>query len=426
MKTIHDHVEELVGGALCGDLAENERSSFEAHLSECASCRNYYQEQQNMSVLIAASLKNEEPSAGFENRMVQAFRGRPQPWFLSLWTRVARSYSVQLTAVAAVLLALVQIGALVTHERENTAVQKGASTMATLKLPPSRTHPASVAADLPASGTVALSFGIANSYSGSTSFAAGTLQSQPAKNLEAPSFAATSRAAAGQLNVKTAPTQEKSTLADAGRRASPEISSALPVHIPQTPPAATTDASLMRDLGPLKQRALRTEPPTRRIVAGGIISSASRAQTNALSVDAAPASPSVRFRAGDKVKVADDFKGSLATDGISKAPAAQAQLQVFSSAGETAKARAPLPAIPPPQLQASHPTAVTNSAPSCAPAAFEAGRHVLSFLAWSFQMMGVAIVFLAPWAAATAAAIAFLAWTLHRFRIRKQRASSNR
>lgn len=236
MKTIHDHVEELVGGALCGDLAENERSSFEAHLSECASCRNYYQEQQNMSVLIAASLKNEEPSAGFENRMVQAFRGRPQPWFLSLWTRVARSYSVQLTAVAAVLLALVQIGALVTHERENTAVQKGASTMATLKLPPSRTHPASVAADLPASGTVALSFGIANSYSGSTSFAAGTLQSQPAKNLEAPSFAATSRAAAGQLNVKTAPTQEKSTLADAGRRASPEISSALPVHIPQTPP----------------------------------------------------------------------------------------------------------------------------------------------------------------------------------------------
>lgn len=71
-----------------------------------------------MSKLIENTLAADRPDPGFEQRTVSQFRNRiPEgTGFTTLLRNLLRTRATQLTAVAAVLLALVQLGKLVTHE----------------------------------------------------------------------------------------------------------------------------------------------------------------------------------------------------------------------------------------------------------------------------------------------------------------------
>lgn len=117
--TIHDDIEPWLAASVHEQLSVEERAAFEAHLASCSSCRALHQEQTAMSKLIENTLADERPDFDFEQRVVSRFRNTaPQKSaFASLLANLLRTRATQLTAVAAVLLALVQIGRLVTDER---------------------------------------------------------------------------------------------------------------------------------------------------------------------------------------------------------------------------------------------------------------------------------------------------------------------
>src|SRR5688572_3110552 len=131
MATIHEQFDELLAADLHDELTATERDGFHAHLVECAECRQAFQEGKNMNRIINETLADKRADAGFEQRMVSRFRDRvpKRRGLLSLMTDLLRVRAVQLTAVAALLLALAQMGKMITGEsaapmqrREKTAM----------------------------------------------------------------------------------------------------------------------------------------------------------------------------------------------------------------------------------------------------------------------------------------------------------------
>jgi anti-sigma factor RsiW len=119
MATIHDEIDNYLAADLYGELLENERSALHTHLVECAACRKAHQETKAMNRILEETLAQEKPDPVFEQRMLSGFRSRiPQrrSGFAGWIVDLMRLRALQFTAVAAILVALVQMGRMITGE----------------------------------------------------------------------------------------------------------------------------------------------------------------------------------------------------------------------------------------------------------------------------------------------------------------------
>jgi Domain of unknown function (DUF4349)/Putative zinc-finger len=118
MATIHDEIDNWLVADIHGELSDDERGALHAHLVECAACRKAHQENKVMNKILEETLANEKPDPAFEQRMLSGFRSRiPQrSGLVKLLGDLMRLRATQIAAVAAVLLALVQIGRMITGE----------------------------------------------------------------------------------------------------------------------------------------------------------------------------------------------------------------------------------------------------------------------------------------------------------------------
>jgi hypothetical protein len=118
MATIHDEIDNWLAADIHGELSEDERGALHTHLVECAGCRKAHQENKIMNKILEETLATEKPDPVFEQRMLAGFRSRiPQRSGLAkLITDVMHLRAAQITAAAAVLLGLIQVGRMVTGE----------------------------------------------------------------------------------------------------------------------------------------------------------------------------------------------------------------------------------------------------------------------------------------------------------------------
>ena len=126
MTTIHEQIDELLAADLHGELSATERDAFHAHLVDCAECRQAFQEEKNMHKILNETFADKKADGGFEQRMVARFRDRvPQrPGLVQLITNLVRLRAVQLTAAAALLLSMVQMGRVITGESATPMVRR--------------------------------------------------------------------------------------------------------------------------------------------------------------------------------------------------------------------------------------------------------------------------------------------------------------
>ena len=118
MATIHEQLDELLAADLLDELTPAERDEFHAHLVDCAECRQAFQEGKTMNRILSETIAEQKADPAFEQRMVSRFRDRvpKRAGLIGLITDLMRVRAVQLTAAAAVLLALAQMGKIITGE----------------------------------------------------------------------------------------------------------------------------------------------------------------------------------------------------------------------------------------------------------------------------------------------------------------------
>ncbi|MFL6518693.1 MAG: DUF4349 domain-containing protein [Chthoniobacterales bacterium] len=118
MSTIHEQLDELLAADLLDELTTGEREEFHAHLVECAECRQAFQEGKTMNRILNETLAEKKADPAFEQRMVSRFRDRvpKRSGLIGMITELMRVRAVQLTAAAALLLALAQMGRIITGE----------------------------------------------------------------------------------------------------------------------------------------------------------------------------------------------------------------------------------------------------------------------------------------------------------------------
>src|SRR4051794_41006412 len=115
---IHGQIDELLAAEIHDQLNSNEQAALHAHLVECAECRQLHKEQKNMNKLLQENYNEEKADGTFEQRMLSGFRNRvPERSGLGgLLANLIRLRGVQISAAAALLLALVQMGHMLTGE----------------------------------------------------------------------------------------------------------------------------------------------------------------------------------------------------------------------------------------------------------------------------------------------------------------------
>src|SRR4051794_7663617 len=115
---IHNDIESWLAAAVHDQLSPEEQAQFNEHLASCSDCRALYEEELTMSKMIEATLEEAKPDLAFEQRVVSGFRKSvPQrSGFVPLLVSLFRMRATQITAVAALLLTMVQVGRLVTGE----------------------------------------------------------------------------------------------------------------------------------------------------------------------------------------------------------------------------------------------------------------------------------------------------------------------
>ena len=118
MATAHNEIDNWLAADLHGELSAEERSALHTHLVDCAECRKTHQETKAMNKILEETLAQEKADPAFEQRMLAGFRQRipARSGLLKVLTDLMRLRTVQLTAVAAVLLGLVQLGRMITWE----------------------------------------------------------------------------------------------------------------------------------------------------------------------------------------------------------------------------------------------------------------------------------------------------------------------
>src|SRR5438105_5304574 len=117
--TIHDNIDNYLVADLHNELSDKERDALHTHLVECAACRQTHHENKIMNKVLEKTLTTEKPDPAFEQRMLAGFRNRnPQKTggIAKLIVDLMRLRAAQITAVAALLLALVQVGRMITGE----------------------------------------------------------------------------------------------------------------------------------------------------------------------------------------------------------------------------------------------------------------------------------------------------------------------
>jgi hypothetical protein len=143
--TIHDDIDNYLAADLHNELSEQEERALHTHLIECAACRKAHQENKIMNKVLEERFAGEKPDSAFEQRMLVGFRNRiPQRTasIAKLIVDLMRLRSAQIAAVAALLLALVQVGRVITGEgkalsrdREYVALEQPAAQPAQTSLP---------------------------------------------------------------------------------------------------------------------------------------------------------------------------------------------------------------------------------------------------------------------------------------------------
>jgi hypothetical protein len=122
--TIHDKIDNYLAADLHGELSAAERDELHTHLVDCPDCRKLHQETKLMNKVLEENLATEKADGAFEQRMLAGFRNRiPLKRRGGLPTFVVdlmRLRATQIAAVAAVLLALLQVGRMITHEPLST------------------------------------------------------------------------------------------------------------------------------------------------------------------------------------------------------------------------------------------------------------------------------------------------------------------
>jgi hypothetical protein len=119
MATIHDEIDNYLAADVHNQLSEEERNALHTHLVECAACRKAHQENKVMNKVLEETLADQKPDPAFEQRMLAVFRNRvPQRagGIAKLIVDLMRLRSAQIVGVVAVLLALVQVGRMITGE----------------------------------------------------------------------------------------------------------------------------------------------------------------------------------------------------------------------------------------------------------------------------------------------------------------------
>ncbi len=120
--TIHEEIESWLAADVHDQLSKEERAAYQQHLAACAACRTLQQEEKNMHQLLNQTLAPESADPAFEERMVSRFRDRspaPNGGLITFFTGLLRMRAAQITAVAALLLTLVQVGKMVTGEGQS-------------------------------------------------------------------------------------------------------------------------------------------------------------------------------------------------------------------------------------------------------------------------------------------------------------------
>src|ERR1700680_4172013 len=143
--TIHDDIDSYLAADLHNELSEQEERALHTHLIECAACRKVHQESKIMNKVLEEKFAREKPDSAFEQRMLAGFRNRiPQRTasITKLIVGLMRLRSAQIAAVAALLLALVEVGRVITGEgkalsrdREYVALGQPAAQPAQTSLP---------------------------------------------------------------------------------------------------------------------------------------------------------------------------------------------------------------------------------------------------------------------------------------------------
>jgi hypothetical protein len=118
MQTIHDQIDELLAADVHDQLSTEERDALHRHLTECADCRKLHQETKFMNKILEENLSAEKTDPAFEQRMLAGFRNRVplRSGLGKILADLMRFRAAQITAVAALLLTLVQVGRMITHE----------------------------------------------------------------------------------------------------------------------------------------------------------------------------------------------------------------------------------------------------------------------------------------------------------------------
>ncbi|MBA3650680.1 MAG: DUF4349 domain-containing protein, partial [Chthoniobacterales bacterium] len=138
--TIHHEIESWLAAEVHDQLGTEERAALQRHLAGCAACRALQEEEKQMHQLLEKTLTTEAADPAFEQRMLSRFRDKvPEAGggLLAFFSGLLRMRAAQVTAVAALLLTLVQVGKMVTGERSEPF---RAETTVTFAPPPLRSE----------------------------------------------------------------------------------------------------------------------------------------------------------------------------------------------------------------------------------------------------------------------------------------------
>jgi hypothetical protein len=118
MATVHDEIDNWLAADLYVELSAEEQRQLHTHLVDCAACRKTHQETKTMNKMLEETLAQQKPDPTFEQRMLAGFRNRvpERTGLLKFVADLMRTRAAQITAIAAVLLGLVQLGRMVTRE----------------------------------------------------------------------------------------------------------------------------------------------------------------------------------------------------------------------------------------------------------------------------------------------------------------------
>jgi anti-sigma factor RsiW len=126
MATVHDEIDNWLAADVYGELSDEEQRQLHTHLVECADCRKTHQETKTMNKILEETLIQQKPDPAFEQRMLTGFRNRipEKGGLIKSLSDLMRFRAVQVTAVVAVLFALMQLGRTFTRETATTQLTR--------------------------------------------------------------------------------------------------------------------------------------------------------------------------------------------------------------------------------------------------------------------------------------------------------------